>query len=401
MNLLFFAMDENSPSSGLSKKIKSQAEALGAESDSLWLIMASRKEGVFLYRYERKTNQLKLEEHTPGEKKQSLWKRYEYYAKIVSAVFNRVCMEKSIEIVYCRRIPMIPCLIQMFKKAKKHYDFFLGYEIPTYPFLKEHIIARQWRDLVSELIFSKALYALVDHFFLITDTPSERKIPFKNWTRITNGINVDRIPVRSAVRPFHEGLYLLGLANVAFWHGYDRVIKGLADYYSDAKNKFPIFFHIAGEGAALSSLKQMAMDLGVEKRVIFHGPVYGEELEELFNRCQIGVASLGGHRKKLMETSELKAREYCARGMPFFMSMKDPDFDLGLEFIHYVPEDDSAINIEDIVHFSRSMIENSDAVIKEMRAYAELHLDWKKTMKKVYSVFADLEEKKKMSLSDN
>ncbi|MBL3538301.1 glycosyltransferase [Aminivibrio sp.] len=394
MNLLFFAMDENSPSSGLSKKIKSQAEALGVESSSLWLIMASRKEGVFLYRFERISNQLVLEEHTPGEKKRSLWRRYEYYAKIVSAVFDRVCMEKSIEAVYCRRISMIPCLIQMFKKAKKRYGFFLGYEIPTYPFLMEHIIARQWRNLASELIFSKALYVLVDHFFLITDTASESKIPFKNWTRISNGINVDRIPLRSAVRPIRDGLHLLGLANVAFWHGYDRVIKGLSDYYGDANNKFPIFFHIAGEGPVLSSLKKMALDFDVEKHVIFHGPVYGEELEELFTRCHIGVASLGGHRKKINETSELKAREYCARGMPFFMSMKDPDFDVNLDFIHYVPEDDSAINMNDIVHFSRSMIKNSDAVIKEMRVYAELHLDWKKTMKKVYSVFTNLEETK-------
>jgi glycosyltransferase involved in cell wall biosynthesis len=398
---MFFAVDENSPSSGLSKKIKSQAEALGAESGSLWLLMASRKTGVFLYRFERTTNQLILEEHTYGEKERSLWKRYEYYAKTVSSVFNRVCREKSIEIVYCRRIPMIPCLIQMFKKAKKSYGFFLGYEIPTFPFLKEHIIARQWRVLASEIIFSKALNALVDHFFLITDTASERKIPFKNWTRISNGINVDRIPVRSALRPIHDGLHLLGLANVAFWHGYDRVIKGLSDYYSDANNKFPIFFHIAGEGPVLYSLKQMALDLAVEKYVIFHGPVYGEELDKLINSCNIAVASLGLHRIGLQEGSVLKAREYCARGMPFFMSMKDPDFEEGLRFISYVPQDDSAVNMNDVVHFSRAMIENGDAVIKEMRAYAELHLDWKKTMNKVYSVFAELEEKKKKPFPEN
>jgi glycosyltransferase involved in cell wall biosynthesis len=401
MNLLFFAMDKNSPSSGLSKKIKSQAEALGAESSSLWLIMANRKEGVFLYRYERKTNQLKLEEHTPGEKKQSLWKRYEYYAKIVSAVFNRVCMEKSIEIVYCRRIPMIPCLIQMFKKAKKQFGFSLVYEIPTYPFLMEILKSGSVLHYVLELFFSSRMYSLVDHFFLITDTASERKIPFKNWTRISNGISVDRIQARSAMRPIHDGLHLLGLANVAFWHGYDRVIKGLSDYYSNTKNKFPIFFHIAGEGPVLYSLKQMALVLGVEKYVIFHGPVYGEELDNLFNSCHVAVASLGLHRIGIHAGSVLKAREYCARGIPFFMGMKDPDFEEELRFIYYVPQDDSAIKIEDIVHFSFSMMENSEAVIKEMRAYAELHLDWKKTMKKVYSVFVDLEEKKKMPLSDN
>jgi len=49
-----------------------------------------------------------------------------------------------------------------------------------------------------------------------------------------NGIDVENILVRTVNTRDKsvDALHLVGEANLAYWHGYDRVITGLAQYYS-------------------------------------------------------------------------------------------------------------------------------------------------------------------------
>jgi hypothetical protein len=382
VNLLYFSIDDDSPTSGLSKKIKSQASALGTTTNELWLLMASRKSGIKLYHYEKKYSGLVLLNHEPGEAKRSLASRYSYYAKKVVSAFESVCESRAINAVYCRRIPMIPCLIKMLKKAKKKYHFALGYEIPTFPYLQEHLKLKQWTVVAHEILFSQSLYNVVDHFFIITDSKNAKKVPFKNWTRITNGIDVEEVPIRQIPHFGTDELHILALANVVYWHGFDRIIKGLADFQSKSR----IILHIVGEGPEILKLRKLVESTNLTDQVLFHGPLYGSDLDNIFNICHIAVGSLGLHRIGLDEASVLKVREYCARGIPFIYSPKDFDFPAHFKYILKVPSDESPIKMEVVFDFAKEVLSDMEHPQK-MRNYAAKNLDWNVKMNPVIEFF--------------
>ncbi len=109
--------------------------------------------------------------------------------------------------------------------------------------------------------------------------------------------------------------------------------------------------------------------------MVFHGFTTGNALDALFDQCHVAVGSLGIHRKGLTQTSELKAREYCARGIPYIIACADPDFPAGFPYILRLPADESPIDIEQVLAFAREVCADPDHPQK-MRSYAEEHLDW-------------------------
>jgi glycosyltransferase involved in cell wall biosynthesis len=194
---------------------------------------------------------------------------------------------------------------------------------------------------------------------------------------IGNGFEVQSVSVRQAPH-YNNDLHLLCVANVSRWHGLDRLLRGLAAYCGMPN----VILHIAGDGAELPHLQKLAGDLGISDRVVFHGFTTGKALDALFDQCHIAVGSLGIHRKGLTQTSELKGREYCARGIPFIVACADPDFPPDFPYIHHLPADESPIEIEEVLRFAKVVCADPDHPQK-MRRYAEEHLDWSVKMKRL------------------
>ena len=235
---------------------------------------------------------------------------------------------------------------------------------------------------ILDLIFGKHLRKYADAFVGVTDEITEYQISIvgeldKPHISIGNGINVSSVGLR--VPPnFSETLNLLFIANVSRWHGIDRLIKGLADYEGDTK----AILHIAGEGLELENLKKLSRKYQLEEDVLFYGFLKGDSLDELFDMCHIAIGTLGMHRKGLSMTSELKIREYAARGIPFICSADDQDFANGFSYMMKVPSDENPIDIEEVIRFAEDVYSDPDHHLK-MRAYAEENLDWSVKMKKL------------------
>ncbi len=234
----------------------------------------------------------------------------------------------------------------------------------------------------SERFFGKLLRKQSDAIIGVTDEITAYQLKRSGddsipHLTIGNGFAVQSVPVRQ-VPPCAGHLHLLCVANVSRWHGLDRLLRGLATYNETPK----VTLHIAGDGAELPHLQKLAGDLGITGRVIFHGFTTGEALDALFDQCHIAVGSLGIHRKGLTQTSELKGREYCARGIPYIIACSDPDFPPDFPYILHLPADESPINIEQILAFAREVYTDPDHPAK-MRRYAEEHLDWSVKMKKL------------------
>ena len=234
----------------------------------------------------------------------------------------------------------------------------------------------------SERLCGKLLRKQSDAIIGVTDEITQYEITRagdlkKPHLTIGNGFAVQSVPLRQAPH-YNSDFHLLCVANVSRWHGLDRLIRGISTHNGMPK----VILHIAGDGTELSYLQKLAGDLGISDRVVFHGFTTGKALDALFDQCHIAVGSLGIHRIGLKEASILKAREYCARGIPFIYGISDPDFPADFPYLLHLPADESPIDIDQVLAFAQEVCADPDHPQK-MRRYAEEHLDWSVKMKKL------------------
>lgn len=263
------------------------------------------------------------------------------------------------------------------------------YEVPTYPYDGEHKGFKGFVFLGIDKIFRKKLKRYVD--CIVTYSQDNTIFDIKT-VKIVNGIdcsaispvdiieyrkNTERIPKEAAIR-------LIVVAQFAKWHGYDRLIEGLYEYYKNNPKK-KIFIDFVGDGRVLSQYQEMVNKYGVIQYVVFHGILAGDALSVVFNRANVAVCSLGCHRKGIVLSSELKSREYMARGVPMISSTKIDILPDDYPYVQYVPEDDTPIDMMTILNFYDELQqkETKDIQIKNIRCFAEEHCDMKVVMKPV------------------
>jgi hypothetical protein len=115
----------------------------------------------------------------------------------------------------------------------------------------------------------------------------------------------------------------------------------------------------------------------IQDKIIFHGTLFGQELDNVFNQCQFAIGSLGRHRSGITAIKTLKNREYATRGIPFIYSEQDSDFD-SQPYVLKAPADESPINIQKIVDFMKDFSMKPEEIRKTVEP-----LQWKYQMQKV------------------
>ena len=198
---------------------------------------------------------------------------------------------------------------------------------------------------------------------------------------VGNGVNLQETRPRAHAPAWPaETLRLLAVANVSFWHGYDRMIRAIHELAKDPRAP-RVTFTIVGNGEELPYLQGLAAELGVRDRVSFLPPHEGAALQSLYEQHHIAVGSLGLHRKGLRSAAELKSREYCAVGIPFITSGRDVDFDDTADFRFVVSQsertDDVASTLREIM--SRPALPPASAI----RQYAERRLDMRQKVREM------------------
>jgi len=191
---------------------------------------------------------------------------------------------------------------------------------------------------------------------------------------ISNGVNIGRYGVRDPINGEEGRFRILAVANFNVWHGIDRLLDAL--HRSDRRRSVEV--HLVGDGPEKANLVRMVKDLELEN-VHFHPPLKGNDLDAMFNRCDIAIGVLAIERKGLREMSPLKHREYLARGMPFVMSGTDLDITSDIGFVHSVPSS-GPIEMDDILGFIERMRGTGDVQIA-IRRFAEENLDWSVKMR--------------------
>jgi len=375
MRILFLVYHGFSKHSGISKKIHYQVKGLRENGHDVRLCYYDFNERGHRCRY---VDGVVIKDYGVG-RMAALRHRMDY-----DCIYD-YCVNEGIEFVYARSFQNAsPWLISLFRKLRNAHIHSVT-EIPTYPYdmeFSKHIWEQPLRFIVDKWC-RRRLYQYMDAMVTFSDAT---EIFGQRTINISNGVDFDSIPVRLPIKSDESSLHLITVAEVNIWHGLDRVIAGLGEYYLHTRNPRQVFFHIVG-GIWSGHLRgrlgiQTLIDkYNLQEKVFLHGPLFGAQLDEVFNTCQFAVGSLGRHRSGIDHIKTLKNREFAVRGLPFVYSETDSDFDTQ-SYVLKAPADDTPVNIQQIVDFMNHFTMKPEEIRKTVE-----HLAWKYQMKRVTDAF--------------
>ena len=362
--LLFLIFHGFDPNNGISKKITYQVDALkacGMETHLCYMDEADTKKRI--------VDGTVIADYGNGAMSKIL-KRSEF-----SSIY-KYAKNNGINFVYIRsNHNASPFTVRMVKKMK-NAGMKVVMEIPTYPYDQEYVGKAMQRQLIQDKMFRHTLASQLDGIV----TFSDYDIIFGQKTiRISNGIDFNNIQVKKKFNDTTNELNLIGVAEIHRWHGFDRLIKGLAKYYS-TNPEYKVYFHIVGyfySPTEKNEITSIIQQQHLEEYVIVYGKQHGRELDAIFEKCDFGIGSLGRHRVGIDKIKTLKNREYAARGIPFIYSETDSDFD-NKAYVLKAPADESPIDITQIINFYKSLSISPQQIRDSIR-----DLSWKNQMKQV------------------
>lgn len=352
---------------GVKKKMLGQAKALSLLGEKVELLCLDRSKLVALTFYNGKSTGINpLQPSVPVG---------DYYTCLIPHIERIAQNSKAFYIRFSGIVDkqFVTCLdtIDLHK-----VPIFL--DVPTYPY--ENELSSEQK--IIDAAFKPELHGKFAAVFCVTPPDDVDEIFGSPCHPSFNGINTAEIPC-SPSGWHHDSFNIIAMGWLAHWHGFDRVISGLSGFIT----RFPdveITLHVVGDGNHRVKLEEYTVEERCERQVHFWGSRDGQELNEIFSRCQLGVGSLGMHRQFLTKGEPLKTREYIARGFPVVLSYEDPLLKNKLPGLFKVAANDSKIDLVDLYYLTKEYYLSDGPAIHS--AYAASHFDWKIIMAKELQV---------------
>lgn len=355
--------------SGITKKIYGQFDVFSENFDAF--LIGYSQNGIMI----KNNNQLTI---IPYSNK--LHRKFDLMENAV-----KLAKKKNITNAYIRRFQCNFFVLQMLKKLKKIDDMKILWEIPTYPY-----------DYENHKTFLSKIYGLIDkltrinlklYINKIVTFSDEEKIFGINCINTSNGVVINQICPRE-INEIYTDINLIAVAVLNNWHGYDRIIKGLYKYYQDENNK-KVVFHLVGDGPEFVTYKNLIEHYELSEYVKLYGYQDQESINEIYNKCEIAIESLGWHRSHVNKGTSLKSREYLAKGLPIVASTQMDVFLKDSKYVLYIAEDDSPVNILDIIDFYNKIYSNEErqTVNSKIRNIAYENCDMSIVMKPIIEFY--------------
>lgn len=294
-----------------------------------------------------------------------------------SAILSYI-IKKNISFVYIRSEHNATPFFIRFVKRLRNKGIKVVMEIPTFPYDQEYIDLKDKCSLFIDKLFRKSLAKQLN---AIVTFSNESNIFGQRTIRISNGIDFNSIKLKQKRSRTSNEIHLIAVAEIHYWHGIDRIVAGIANYYqSGRQNSRTIYLHIVGEFSGereRDEIFPLIVDNQLENYVFLYGKLFGTALDEMFDQADIGIGSLARHRSNITYIKTLKNREYTARGLPFIYSEIDEDFE-EMPYILKAPADDSPIDIDLLLEF----YDHLTMTAEEIRSTVH-HLAWKNQMQRV------------------
>lgn len=343
---------------GISKKIKSQINAF--EENNVDMDYINMNEKSILFNGKSKNINLNKGKH------------FMFFRYLVNNI-DEICEEYKF--VYIRFSFANYYMFKLMKKfTERGIKVFL--EIPTFPYLDE--MENSLKNKIFKRIDKFLWNNYAKYIYKLVLTNDMNELFGVKAINIINAVDLNNIRMKKNEK-HNDIINIICVANISTWHGYDRLVHGLNDYYRNNIDKVQrVELHFVGEGEAKGHLEDITKQYGLGEYIHFWGLKFGDELDNLYNKMDIGVSSLALHRAGGGH-DPIKSKEYVAKGIPVVIGYDDRAFRGDLPFIIKVKSDDSNINIQEVINKYRDI----NMSTKEIRLFAEKNLSWKSQIDKV------------------
>lgn len=304
---------------------------------------------------------------------------------------------RRFDVLYLRLDRMSFDILKICRMARKNGAGRIIIEFPNYPYLANYIgsvrgvrpfrrhltaLAKVLRAAAEDRIAALFLHRVADAAVLIGDHAG--RVFGLKAVRMENGVDVGEFsPVPEKRGRNADEVVLIGVAGTLWWQAYDRVLAGMYAYRqaSPGRKLRLRFLMVGGDAKEMPAFRAQIRRYGLEDDVECPGFQTGQALDELYARADVGVSSLGCYRRGLTSCSSLKAREYCAKGLPFLYAYEDAQL-AGVPFAVKLPNDSSPVDMETVVRFVERC-RSHPGLGEEERRFAREHYDWKNIMRQV------------------
>ena len=294
------------------------------------------------------------------------WRKWKYRGEFDDADY-----------LYIRQVYHDRSFLRYLKKLRRRNPRVkILYEVPTYPFERSVKRSKRLPDpyVLKREKNIRPIFAQMDYVITFYGQEQILGVP---CIPLINGFDFSTVTLPD--RAVDKTVTMLSVSATGYWHGYDRLIEGIHQYYANGGTE-DIIYHVVGN--VLPELQKMAQDYKLEDHVVFHGRLSGQPLQDLYRQCLLGVDVLGGHRKNYPVSSSLKSREYGAYGIPIITSSPVDYLDAGSPYQCILPYDDSPIDMETVLAYYHSLYDETDCneLAKQIRASAEKTCGMEQTM---------------------
>ena len=298
--------------------------------------------------------------------------RYYWLEKTALAYLNE---NADFDLGYFRLGPPNNMIFKMFKKLKQNNARIIAESLAYFPGIK-------YTSLGGKYImhcFEKNGYLFKKYisYFLCEGNITEMfEVPAYTMNM---GVDIEHI-IPHHYRGENDELNLISVANENVYHAYDRIIESVHAYQGNKKVKVHLVGTISDASKALIS------KYGLEEKVILYGKKCGNELDEIYDKCNVGLGPFGQHRVGGKKDTGLKTKEYFAKGIPYIFSGEEPTVPVDYPYIYRFPSDESPIDFDKVWNFYKSYA-NDPTVIQKMRLFAMENYSWHKIMEDALSHF--------------
>lgn len=345
------------PQSGVERKVRAQHKALSRHLDCELVTLDP-------VRYTQSLTE-RIRRRLPFT---AAWRNWHYNGEFDDADF-----------LYIRQVYHDRSFVRWLRDLRRaNPDVKIVYEVPTYPYDQQVKIGlSNFPFVLKERLNRKKAAAFVDRIVTFYD---QEEIWGKPCFRLMNGFDFSAVTPSCEAKA--EGINIVSVSATASWHGYDRLLKGLARYYENGGTE-NVIYHLVGD--VLPNYQSIINEYQLQDHVILYGRLPGDELGRVYEKCQLGVNVLSGYSDSTPVSSSLKSREYGAYGLPFISALVVDYLPEDYPYLLLVPYDDSPLDLERIIRFCHEVYDNNDLpdLIHRIRSYAEARCDISITMKPV------------------
>lgn len=258
-------------------------------------------------------------------------------------------------------------------------------EIPAYPYNAELSNSLENRIvLLLDKLYRNKMKPYVDRIVTYSKDKSIYGIPA---VQVVNGVDFDKISA-AVHEEKQDSINIIAVANLAVGHGYDRLLRGMGEYYQHGGTR-EIHFYQVGVGTELELYRKIVEEYHIHDKVTFCGVKDGKELDSIYDKCTLAAECLGPHRQGIKLSSSLKSREYSAKGLPMLTAVDIDIFNEDCPYICKVSADETPIDMEKVISFYDNLYaeKNCNEIADEIRSYARKLCDMEAAMKPVIDIF--------------